>query len=130
MIFAEALAELADALPDGIKPDWLYKLKEAGRDIEKFGGEKFKWGADRIDRGLDAIKAWGDGAKAVDRWFDDREKKFAATARLMKGSGGVSLSGAFGQGTQEAQSIIAKNLAGSIVAKASSDTFLRADLDA
>jgi len=65
---------LAKQLPDSVKPNWIDGMIESVEVLEKSvfdtGKEMRGWGADTLDN-------FGDSAKAVDEWFENRNKKTA-----------------------------------------------------
>lgn len=107
----KGLADLANALPENLRPDG---LKEAANALEGWGGKVDGIAAGLQKWGKGALAGFGDSAVAVDAWFDRVEARFKGTERITKGLG-VALAGAFSQGSTEAYSVVAKWQAGNIL---------------
>lgn len=87
-------------------------LSEYGARVEKIGAGIADWGAN-------AVAGFGSSAGKINEWFDRVEAGFNNTERLAKATG-TARAGAFGKGSTEAYSVLAKFQAGNILTGQSS----------
>lgn len=72
------LLELAGELPDSLGGDW---FRRQAQNVDQWGNNIQRAGRDMRNWGRDQINAWGDGARAVDAWFDNLDNRRQALNR-------------------------------------------------
>lgn len=105
-----ALAKLADALPESIRPGW---IKDAANAVSGWALDMDKAADDISDWGVKAIDGWGSSIADVDAFFDRTEEKWRNRNKKAKGPVGFVLpntdpTGAMLKGGTEAHTVVAR----------------------
>lgn len=129
-------ADLADKLPaalrsrlglDGLRPAAEF-MKGLGSEVDAVGEKFEKWGERQVN-------AFGDSAKAVDKWFDGveerlRQRKADLAKEVFEPLKETKLAGAMHRGGTEAYSVVAKFQAGNLMATDNAKAMLQAQREA